>query len=538
MRSRGRSRGLLATALTLFAATALAQPKPPSVPGVAWNNDDWNPNADPAEDIVIPLPCKGAMTFRRVLTGPPRQPGKGNQLEDREVVLGSADEPQAYVGYLRSEHIAGGFYMPNTGARYYLIGKFEVTVQQYEAVMGDGSCKPTPSERAALPMSNVSWFDAVEFTRRLNKWLYAERLDAVPKSEGVPGYVRLPSEMEWEFAARGGMAVSDAERANPTFLPPGANLSEYAWYAGPESSAGSAKPIGSVKPNPLKLYDMLGNVEEIMLEPFRLNRVGRPHGQLGGIVVRGGSFMTPRDAVRTSVRTEFPLFQASAKGETRLPTFGFRVVVDATAFGRTEDAAAYKKAWEEASRSETQVAGKNPVELLEAALKHATTPSEKAQIQAAIDQVKIDARIRNELQESAIKSLLQGALTNRSSLNFAADLMEKLIPIIEDGKKPGADKIDIKFGKDAEARFKEQKQKFDAWSPSYADLIKQIAAFRDPDIKTQAASLKADLTARGRGYEGPGLDAILADVFAYRAGMQDTSKILRSAVGPRKWLAQ
>ena len=519
---------------TLLGGTAMAQAPAPATPG-GWERDDWNPAPD-SEDLILPLPCKGSMALRRVLTGPSRDAGKSNQHEDRPVTLGSTDDPQNYVGYVRGEYIAGGFFT-NTGQRYYLIGKYEVTVQQYEAVMGDGSCKPTPSEKAALPMSNVSWFDAVEFTRRWNKYIYAERLDAMPRSADRAGFVRLPSEIEWEYAARGGMSVSDAERANPTFVPQNAKLSEYAWYAGPESSGGQLKIIGSLKPNPLKIYDILGNAEEIVLEPFRLNRVGRPHGQQGGIVVRGGSYQTPGEGIRVSMRTEFAPFEQTTKAEARLPTFGFRVMVSATALRQADQIATIKKEWDEASRSETSVAGKTPVQLLEDLLKQARTPTEKAQLQAALEQFNTEMGRRNELQARAIKSLLAAALTIRSNLNLSADFFDQMYGMIESGKKAAGGPME-EVGKRAEQRFKEQKPKFDSWATSYADLIQQLADFRGPDVAAQGSAVKDDLTARGRGYDGPALTAVLGDVTAYRDGrVRDTTKIIRSAIGPRKWFA-
>jgi hypothetical protein len=536
-----RSKGLFGILLggALLSGTVLAQaPRPPATPpvaspAIAWDKDDWNPAAKP-DDVVLPLPCKGAMALRRVVTGPPRQAGKGNQLEDRLVTMGSADDPMTYVGYLHGDFIAGGFFAAD-GQRYYLIGKYEVTVEQYEAVMGNGECKPVPPERAALPVSGVSWYDAVDFTRRLNKWLYAERIDALPKSGGRPGFVRLPSEVEWEFAARGGLAVSDAERGNPTFVPTGANLSEYVWFAGPESSAGQPKPIGSLKPNPLGLYDMLGNAEEIMLEPFRLNRVGRLHGQLGGVVVRGGSYMTPRETIRASARTEFPVYEQTSRGEMRLPTFGFRVVVSATALNQAEQAAALQKEWDEARRTETSVAGKNPLQLLEGLLKQAATPAEKAQLQAVIEQFGTEVRQRNELQARAIKSLLSSALIIRSNIVLTATNFDQLHKMGIDAGKPG---IQGDLAKQAKAKLDEQKPKFEVWATVYADLIQQLGSdFRADEVKAQAEVLKADLTARGRDYDRPGVDATLADATAFRDGrMRDTAKILRSVIGPRPWL--
>ncbi len=526
----------------VFAGLGSAQtprPAPPAAPAgaakaIAWDRDDWNPAPKP-DDVILPLPCKGAIALRRVVTGPPRQPGKGNQLEDRLVTLGSTDDPQNYVGYTRSDFIAGGLFAPD-GQRYYLIGKYEVTVEQYEAVMGSGDCKPTPSDKAALPITNVSWFDAVEFTRRLNKWLYAERLDAVPTSGGRPGFVRLPSEVEWEFAARGGLAVSDAERGNDTFVPSGANLSEYAWFAGPESSAGQLKPIGSLKPNPLGLYDVLGNAEEIVLDPFRLNRVGRLHGQLGGVVVKGGSYMTPRESIRCSARTEFTPFEQSIHGESKLPTFGFRIALGETALNRTEQAAAIQKEWDEARRTETSVAGKNPLQILEGLQKQASTPAEKAQLQAVVEQLNTEVRKRNELQARAVKSLLNGALTIRNNLQWTALYLDQLQEIIKIGSQQKDVRADL--AKQAKNRFDLQKRNFDGYASAYADLIQQLGSgdFTRDEVKAEAQVLKADFVQRGRGEEQAKVDATVADVEAYRSGrVRDTAKILRSLVGPHEW---
>src|SRR5258708_26212522 len=119
---------------------------------------------------------------------------------------------------------------------------------------------------------------------------------------------------------------------------------------------------------------MLGNAEEIMLEPFRLNRVGRLHGQLGGIVVRGGSYMTPGESIRASARTEFPMYEQTSKDEMRLPTFGFRIVVSATALNQKEQAPALPKSSDEAPRAATSLAGMNTLQLPEGLLRQAGTP--------------------------------------------------------------------------------------------------------------------------------------------------------------------
>ena len=99
------------------------------------------------------------------------------------------------------------------------------------------------------------------------------------------GFARLPTEVEWEFAARGGTAVSQADFSERVF-PMTEGIVRYVWFAGAESANGKAQFIGLLKPNPLRLHDMLGNIDEMVFEPFRLNRLNRLHGQAGGYVVR------------------------------------------------------------------------------------------------------------------------------------------------------------------------------------------------------------------------------------------------------------
>ena len=110
------------------------------------------------------------------------------------------------------------------------------------------------------------------------------------------GY-RLPNEKEWEFAARGGSAVSEADFSARVFpMPDG--MQRHVWFQGTRSSGGRVRPIGMLEPNPLGVFDILGNVAEWVLEPYRLNRVGRLHGQAGGMVARGGDFLTPEECAR------------------------------------------------------------------------------------------------------------------------------------------------------------------------------------------------------------------------------------------------
>src|SRR5215469_17459981 len=113
------------------------------------------------------------------------------------------------------------------------IGKYEVTQAQWQAVMGSN---PSTIKGDDHPVETVSKNDAHDFLAKLNA-----------KNDGYK--YRLPTEAEWEYAARAGSTG-----------PRTASLDEIAWYA--DNSGDETHPVGTKKPNAWGLYDMLGNVRE------------------------------------------------------------------------------------------------------------------------------------------------------------------------------------------------------------------------------------------------------------------------------------
>ncbi len=314
--ARWRRCGAAARALVLAAALGgVVTATPPAAATESW--PDWAINPQPAEgDLVLPMPCGGGMAFR-----PVEVPSDG-LVDDRQVLLGDVDDRLAYAENIRYAHVAGGFTDPADPARRLIwLAKYEVTVMQLAAL--SGTC-PEAAPAGRLPAAGVTWAEAVAFSEAYSEWLLHDAPGALPREDGQPGFLRLPTEAEWEFAARGGITVSPEQfRARMFPMPEG--MAAYVWYQGSGSAAGQRQPVGLLRPNPLGLHDMLGNVDEIVLEPFRLNRLGRLHGLPGGFVVRGGDFRTPASAIRSALRREHAPFVAG--GPNRLDVVGFRLAI-------------------------------------------------------------------------------------------------------------------------------------------------------------------------------------------------------------------
>jgi len=181
------------------------------------------------------------------------------------------------------------------------IGKYPVTQGQWQALMGSN---PSNFKRGDnYPVENVSWNDAQEFIRRLNA--------ATGKR------YRLPTEAEWEYAARGGIK-------NQGYMYSGSNnVNEVAWYS--SNSRGSTQSVGSKVPNELGIFDMSGNVREWCNDRFgkyssgqKRNPTGRRTGSTR--VHRGGSWIGSPQECRVAQRGH------SLPNESRY-NIGFRLVL-------------------------------------------------------------------------------------------------------------------------------------------------------------------------------------------------------------------
>lgn len=187
----------------------------------------------------------------------------------------------------------------------FYMDKYPITQLEWEAVMGT---RPWFSKNCpTCPVENVNWNDATEFLARLNK------------VSGV--HYRLPTEAEFEFAARGGNLSKGYKYAGSD------NIREVAWYD--SISRGQAHPVAQKKPNELGLYDMSGNVFQWTLDWFDSDYyLHSPEKDPKGPdsesyrTCRGGSWWSDDSYSRVSNRDRYPV-------DARDDDVGFRIAKDA-----------------------------------------------------------------------------------------------------------------------------------------------------------------------------------------------------------------
>ncbi|MCY4463669.1 MAG: pre-peptidase C-terminal domain-containing protein [Albidovulum sp.] len=327
----------------------------------------YNPHPS-RDDFLLPMPLGMSLVFTPVPLGT-----EGLYGDERSTYIMGSRTPRLFETNLEvrvGSSIAGG------GEARFLFGKYEVSKAQFVSVMGRGNLElgakilsertRDPRGRQTLesfiggpcegtltrevydylsePLTFLSYRDFIDFLDEYNLYCISRNdcrriLSRLGNSREVPGFVRLPAEHEWEFVARGGGKYVAGEITKAEFqadLPrvaPGTTILRHAHVG---SDPPRPLPIGSREPL-FGIFDMLGNAQELMLNPFTAEN---GYGAVGGYVARGGHYRLKPEELRISRRVELQAFRFDEDRDSIViqffPLTGIRLVVGYPVFGAAQ----------------------------------------------------------------------------------------------------------------------------------------------------------------------------------------------------------
>lgn len=242
--------------------------------------------------------------------------------EGKESVIsfsGIGPTPVRPNGFIEMVHVEGGKFLMGSYSGQnderpinlvqvssFLIGKYEVTQKQYFMITEKNPSKfLSGADGEKRPVEQVSWYDAVEFCNKLSDMEGFQRVYRVSGMSVIADFskngYRLPTEAEWEYAARGGI------QAKGYIYSGSHNIDQVSWFG--SNSGGMTHAVGMKQPNELGIYDMAGNVWEWCWDWYagsydsiaQRDPVGPSLGD--NRVIRGGSWGNNENYLRPSFRS-------------------------------------------------------------------------------------------------------------------------------------------------------------------------------------------------------------------------------------------
>ena len=293
--------------------------QPPKDRDAQYKVRQFDENGQPYDSNIVTIPAQATPTQPQIavttVTRPPtcwdnETPGATCKEETTSMELVYVPGGEFWMGCGENEQDCNDNEKPHHQVRVngFWIGKYEVTQAQWEAVMKKN---PSAFKGADRPVETVAWNDAQEFIKKLNA------VGIVGNGHARSLRFRLPSEAEWEYAARAGTETAYSFGDDPE------QLDQYAWYS--ENSDNETHPVGQKQPNDFGLYDMHGNVWEWVTDAYHDNYNQAPTDgsvwENGGSFrgVRGGSFVYESKYAHST-------FRLSDTPDIRREEFGFRIV--------------------------------------------------------------------------------------------------------------------------------------------------------------------------------------------------------------------